>query len=68
MFGNDSYMKGAALVQALRLQIGDQAFFDGLRAYFKRYGGGVASQAQFQSELEAASGQNLDDFFAQWFK
>lgn len=68
MFGNDSYDKGALVVHALRQKLGDQAFFSGLQTYFERYGGGTASQAQFQAVLEEASGVKLDDFFAQWFK
>jgi aminopeptidase N len=68
MFGNASYIKGAVVVHALREMIGDQAFYDGLRTYFEQYGGGVASQAQFQAVMEAASGLKLDDFFAQWFE
>jgi aminopeptidase N len=68
MFGSDSYIKGAVVVHALRAKMGDQAFYQGLRNYFKDYGGGVASQAQFQAEMENAAGIKLDDFFAKWFK
>jgi aminopeptidase N len=68
MFGSDSYIKGAVVAHALREKMGDKAFFDGLRAYFKRYGGGVASHAQFQAVMEEAAGIKLDEFFAKWFK
>lgn len=68
MFGSDSYIKGAVVVHALREKVGDQAFYQGLRKYFQDYGGGAASQAQFQSEMENAAGIKLDDFFAKWFK
>jgi len=68
MFGSDSYVKGAVVVNALREKVGDQAFFNGLRTYFYRFGGEVASQAQFQSVMEEASGIKLDDFFQSWFK
>lgn len=68
MFGTNSYYKGALLVQDLRTEIGDEAFFGGLRAYFEEYGGGSATQAQFQAVLEQAAGVSLDQFFAHWFK
>jgi aminopeptidase N len=68
MFGSDSYIKGAVVAHALREKMGDQAFYDGLRTYFKRYGGGTASSTQFQAVMEAAAGVKLDEFFAKWFK
>lgn len=68
MFSGDIYRKGAVVAHALREKVGDQAFFNGLRTYFNRFGGGVASQAQFQSVMEEASGTKLDDFFQNWFK
>lgn len=48
-------------------EIGDEAFFGGLRAYFKRYGGAAASHEQFVQALEEASGKELDLFFEMWF-
>lgn len=67
MFGQDSYLKGAALVHALRQEMGDEAFFAGLQAYFERYGGGTASDAQFQAVMEEAAGKSLDALFQTWF-
>ena len=66
LFGFNTYFKGALLVHALREEIGDEAFFAGLRAYFQRYGGGSASDAEFQAIMEEAAGQSLDSFFAEW--
>jgi aminopeptidase N len=68
MFGRDSYLKGAVVAHALRQEIGDDAFFEGLRTYFERYGGGTASHAEFQAVLEEAAGVSLDEFFATWLK
>jgi aminopeptidase N len=68
MFGYDSYDKGALVAHALREKMGDQAFYNGLHTYFQRYGGGVASHAQFQAVMEEAGGIKLDEFFANWFK
>lgn len=68
MFGRDSYNKGAVVAHALREKMGDDAFYEGLRVYFERYGGDVASHAEFQSVMEAAAGFKLDEFFQNWFK
>lgn len=68
MFGWDSYNKGALLVYDLHQTLGDEAFYKGLRDYFTQYGGGTASDAQFIVVMEQASGRQLDDFFARWFK
>ncbi len=64
----DSYNRGALLVHALRLEMGDEAFFSGLRAYFERFGGGTATQEEFQAVMEEAAGFPLDDFFAGWLE
>jgi len=68
MFGSDSYFKGAVVAYALREKVGDQAFYSGLRNYFKLYGGGNASQAQFQAVMEESAGIKLDEFFQKWLK
>jgi aminopeptidase N len=67
LFSFDTYLKGAVVVHNLRLAMGDDAFFNGLRAYFERCGGGTASHAEFQAVMEEAAGLSLDAFFARWF-
>jgi len=66
LFGFNTYFKGALLVHELRLEMGDEAFFSGLRAYLEQYGGGTASDAEFQAVMEKAAGKSLDAFFAEW--
>lgn len=66
LFGFNTYFEGAALVHALRQEMGDEAFFAGLRRYFQQFGGGTASDSQFQAVMEQAAGKPLDAFFAQW--
>ena len=66
LFAGDTYNKGALLAQALRKAIGDQAFYTGQRDYFKRYGGGVATRAEFRAALEDAAGKSLNDLFDRW--
>jgi aminopeptidase N len=67
LFEFDVYFEGAMVVHALRQEVGDEAFFGGLRTYFERYGGGTASDAQFQAVMEEAAGFSLAPFFEQWF-
>jgi aminopeptidase N len=66
LLGTDTYWKGAAVFHALRKEIGDEAFFDGLRTYLENYGGGNASYQDFKAVMESMSGSSLDEFFEQW--
>jgi aminopeptidase N len=68
MFGTGSYVGGALLAYELHKTMGDDAFFTGLRSYFQKYGGGVASQEQFIAEMEQAYGKPLDEVFQKWFQ
>ena len=68
LFSGPIYDEGALLIAELRQVMGDEAFFAGLRAYFERYGGGTASDAEFQSILEDAAGQPLDAVFSRWLE
>jgi aminopeptidase N len=61
------YYEGALAVHALRQEMGDEAFFNGLRSYFERFGGGTASDEDFRSVMEEAAGRSLETFFSQWF-
>jgi aminopeptidase N len=62
----DSYNRGALLMHALHQEVGDEAFFAGLRLYIQNHGGGTSDHEAFQAALEAASGKSLQDFFARW--
>jgi len=66
LFAGDTYSKGALTAHALRKALGDQAFYAGLRSYFKRYGGGTATRDEFQAALEDASGKPLKDVLDRW--
>ena len=67
LFELNVYFEGATVAHALRQEMGDEAFFKGLRNYFARFGGGTASDAQFKTVMEEAAGVPLDAFFAEWF-
>ncbi|HQY92810.1 M1 family metallopeptidase [Caldilinea sp.] len=66
LFGASIYIRGAWSLHALRLQIGDAAFFDLLREWVACYQYGNASTADFMALAEGVSGQSLADFFQAW--
>jgi aminopeptidase N len=66
LFNTSVYVRGALTLHALRLRIGDTAFFDTLRTYYDRYRDGNATTADFIAVAEEKSGQKLDDFFQGW--
>ena len=66
IYGGVVYRKGALFFEALRQQIGDQAFFAALQQYYQDYKYGVASTEDLLELFEQASGTQLDDFYQQW--
>lgn len=62
----NSYQKGAWVLHMLRRQVGEQAFWDGLRQYYALFSGGNALTTDFQRCMETASQQDLEWFFQQW--
>ncbi len=68
LFGRDSYLKGAAFLHALHKEMGDDAFFQGVRTYISRYGGSTATDADFRAVMEEAAGRSLEGVFSEWFK
>ena len=46
--------------------VGDEAFFNGLRAYLESHSFGNGRTEEFKAAMEAASGQELDAFFSEW--
>ena len=66
LFLGGVYDRGAATLHALRVQIGDDAFFAGTREWLTRYDDSTATTEDFQSVFEEASGQDLGSFFDVW--
>lgn len=62
------YPKGAWVLHMVRGQVGDSAFFRGIREYYRRYRDSTALSEDFQRVLEEASGQKLGWFFQQWLR
>ena len=52
----------------LRSELGDSAFFLGVRDYYARHKHGTAVTADLQVALQDASGRNLRSFFDQWLR
>lgn len=68
LLGTDTYWRGAAVFHALRQQIGDPAFFTGLRTFIQRFGGGNASADDFFDVMQEISGQDLQNFRLEWIE
>ncbi|WP_199441060.1 M1 family metallopeptidase [Umezawaea beigongshangensis] len=62
------YDKGIVAMHALRRQIGDDAFFGALREWAALHRDGNASWPEFEQHVERVAGQDLDAFFAAWFR
>jgi aminopeptidase N len=60
------YGRGGLTLHALRLQIGDEAFFEALREWNARHWHGNATTAEFITLAEETSGSDLDQFFDVW--
>ena len=60
------YQRGAQTLQALRQRIGDEKFFNTLRAYHSTFKGSVAETQDFVAIAQRESGEDLRDFFKQW--
>ena len=60
------YQKGALVLHELRTLLGEQPFWNGIRAYTRAHAGGSVTTADFQKAMEASAKRDLAPFFAQW--
>lgn len=60
------YTRGAMTLHALRMTVGDEAFFEILRSWHEQQAGGNGKTAEFIALAEDVSGQQLDGLFQQW--
>lgn len=67
VFDVHSYQKGACILHYMRSVTGDEAFFEILSRYLKRYAYGTAEADQFRLIVEEVTGKNYKIFFDQWF-
>ncbi|HEU4899424.1 MAG TPA: M1 family aminopeptidase, partial [Actinomycetota bacterium] len=68
LFSGAVYDRGAATLHALRVEIGDQAFFEAAQQWLERYDDATGTTEDFEAVYEKVSGQNLDSFFEVWLR
>ncbi len=61
-----SYDKGAMVLNMLRLKLGNQQFFQGIRNYVIAKKFQFAKTPDFKMQMESIYGQNLQNFFDEW--
>lgn len=66
LLNTNSYPKGGWILHMLRVKIGEQAFWNGIRSYYAAHENGVADTEDVRRVMEEASGQDLESFFDQW--
>lgn len=66
LFDRHAYQKGSLVIHMLRKQMGDEAFFAGLKHYLHKHAFKVVETHDLKIALEEATGQQLDTFFYQW--
>lgn len=60
------YQKGAYVLHLLREELGERAFWRGIRAYTRAHYGHSVVTSDFRQAMERASGRDLSGFFARW--
>jgi len=60
------YHKGAYVLHLLREEMGEEAFWDGVRHYTQMYFGDSVTTPDFQETMEQSSGTDLSEFFDEW--
>lgn len=60
------YQKGAYVLHLLREELGERAFWRGVRTYTRAYYGHSVVSADLRKVMERSSGRDLSGFFARW--
>lgn len=60
------YSKGALFLDHLRTEVGDGAFWNGVRRYTRQNAGGTVTSRDFQIAMQNASGRDLSSIFDLW--
>lgn len=66
LLNENNYQKGAWILHMLRLRLGDEAFFRGIRTYYEKHKNSTATTEDLRSALERSSGHDLRAFFDRW--
>ncbi|MET9400705.1 aminopeptidase N [Kitasatospora sp. NPDC002965] len=67
-FDGITYAKGASVLKQLVAYVGQDAFFEGVRAYFKRHAWGNTRLSDLLGALEEASGRDLKAWSTAWLE
>jgi len=68
LLNRNSYEKGGFVLHMLRSELGDAAFFAGVRDYYSKFKHGNALTSDLQAALERSSGRGLGGFVDQWLR
>ena len=68
LLNTNSYQKGGYILYMLHQQMGDSAFFGGIRSYYAKYRDGNALSDDLRVELEESSRLSLKPYFDQWLR
>ena len=66
LFATQVYNRGAGTLHALRVKVGDEAFFAATREWLRRYDDSTGTTDDFIAVFEEESGQDLSAFFHTW--
>ncbi len=61
-----NYSKGGLVLHMLRGLMGDAAFFEGIRRFYREFRDQTVLTGDFQAVMESRAGERLDWFFEQW--
>ncbi|NNK61976.1 MAG: M1 family metallopeptidase [Gemmatimonadetes bacterium] len=68
MLNRNSYQKGGWVLHMLRREVGDDAFFAAIRAYYARYRDATATTDDLRAVFEEVADRDLARFFGQWLR
>jgi len=66
MFDSITYQKGSAVIHTLREELGEKAFWKGVKIYLSRHKFANVETPDLVKAMEEASERKLDWFFKQW--
>lgn len=66
LFNRNVYLRGSWTLHALRLEVGDETFFEIVRTYYDRYQYGNATTEDLLNVANEVSGENLQGLFNLW--
>src|SRR4051812_11111342 len=61
-----TYTKGASVLKQLMAYVGEDAFVEGLRGYFREHAWGNTVLADLMTSIGSAAGRDLDDWTLAW--